>query len=184
MKLTPHRIPDIVAIEPSVFGDERGYFSETYRQELINDFFKKEINFVQDNESKSSQGVLRGLHFQLPPFSQSKLVRVIDGKILDVCVDIRKSSKYFGQHVSVELSSKNKKQLFVPHGFAHGFIVLSETATVVYKVDNYYSPKAERGIHYLDKDLSIDWRLSSEAIKLSEKDNNLPKLEHAKDLFD
>ena len=132
------------------------------------------VNFVQDNESKSSKGVLRGLHFQLAPHAQSKLVRVIDGSVLDVAVDIRVGSPTFGQHVAVELSGENKRQMFVPRGFAHGFVVLSDTATFAYKVDNYYSPDCDRGLAFDDPQLNIDWRLSSEQLMLSDKDTKQP----------
>jgi len=184
LKLIPQSIPEILIIQPQLHGDDRGYFAETFRQDILEEYTGKNFNFVQDNESKSSKGILRGLHYQLNPYSQSKLVRVIEGKILDVCLDIRKSSKTFAKHVSVELSSDNKKQLFVPHGFAHGFIVLSDTATVVYKVDNYYSPKYERGIAFDDKELSIDWVLPKDIIKLSDKDKSLPLLANAEELFE
>lgn len=184
MKFTSLEIPELILIEPDIHGDERGYFSETFRQDLLSKVIGHEIKFVQDNESKSSKGILRGLHYQLPPFSQAKLVRVIDGSVLDVCLDIRLSSPTFGKHISVELSSKNKKQLYVPHGFAHGFIVLSETATFIYKVDNFYKPEHERGIAFDDKELAINWRLPDELIRLSEKDMRHPKLSDAKDFFD
>jgi len=163
-------IHDVVIIEPKVHGDERGYFSETFRQDELEKFLGFKVNFCQDNESKSNYGVLRGLHYQSPPFPQTKLVRVLEGKVLDVAVDARKGSSNFGQHVAVELSSENKKQLFVPRGFAHGFVVLSETATFAYKVDNYYCPKCETGIAFNDPFLGIDWKLPVKDLKLSEKD--------------
>lgn len=177
-------IPEVIIIEPKVFGDERGYFVETFRQEAFENFIGYRVNFCQDNESRSHHGVLRGLHYQLPPFAQSKLVRVIDGKVLDVAVDIRVGSPTFGEHVAVELSGKNKRQMFIPRGFAHGFVVLSETCTFTYKVDNYYAPSHDRGIAYNDKNLKIEWPLSAEALHLSEKDTKQPKLEDALDLFD
>lgn len=177
-------IPEVIIIEPKVFGDERGYFVETFRQEAFENFIGYRVNFCQDNESRSHHGVLRGLHYQLPPFAQSKLVRVIDGKVLDVAVDIRVGSPTFGEHVAVELSGKNKRQMFIPRGFAHGFVVLSETCTFTYKVDNYYAPQCDRGIAYNDKNLKIEWPLSAEALHLSEKDTKQPKLEDALDLFD
>tara|TARA_B100000927_G_scaffold239451_1_gene200551 strand:- start:1214 stop:1768 length:555 start_codon:yes stop_codon:yes gene_type:complete len=184
MEFLPTKIPDVLIIKPIIHYDERGYFTESFRQDLLSEMIGGEINFIQDNESKSSFGTLRGLHYQLPPFAQSKLVRVIEGKVLDVCVDIRKSSPTFGQHVSVELSSDNNLQLFVPKGFAHGFIVLSKSATFTYKVDNYYSPNHERGIAYDDIELSIDWKTSAEKINVSKKDDNNPSLSNSRELFD
>ena len=149
----------------------------------MNDFLGYEVNFVQDNESKSSKGVLRGLHYQLPPSAQAKLVRVIEGKVLDVAVDIRQSSPTFGQYVSKELSSDNCRQLFIPRGFAHGFVVLSESAVFAYKVDNYYSPADDRGIAFDDKEIGIDWVLKSDELQLSDKDKLQPVLSEAKELF-
>lgn len=174
MKFTRTEIPDVVIIEPKIFGDERGYFVETFRQDLLDEFLGFKIDFCQDNESKSSFGVLRGLHYQLPPFSQTKLVRVIEGKVLDVAVDIRKGSPTFGSHVSVELTGENKKQLLVPRGFAHGFVVLSEQAIFAYKVDNFYNFDSDRGMLFEDKLLDIDWVLKNEELKLSEKDKKQP----------
>ena len=156
MQFTRLSIPDVILCEPQVFGDERGYFSETFRQDTLEEFLGYNIPFCQDNESKSSFGVLRGLHYQLPPFAQTKLVRVIQGVVLDVAVDIRKGSPTFGQHIAVELTAENKKQLLVPRGFAHGFVVLSEEAVFAYKVDNYYSPESDRGIAFNDEFLNID----------------------------
>ncbi|ARV15116.1 dTDP-4-dehydrorhamnose 3,5-epimerase [Polaribacter sp. SA4-12] len=170
MKFIRTEIPDVIICEPQVFGDERGYFIESFREDKLLDFLGHKINFCQDNESKSSFGVLRGLHFQLPPFAQTKLVRVIKGRVLDVAVDIRKGSPTFGKHVAVELTEENKKQLLVPRGFAHGFSVLSEEAVFAYKVDNYYSPECDRGITFDDKDLGIDWKLPLEELQLSQKD--------------
>ena len=184
MKFTPQAIPDVVLIEPTVHGDHRGYFTETFRQDLFEEAIKYKVNFVQDNESKSTKGVLRGLHYQLPLYTQAKLVRVIEGSVLDVAVDIRKSSPTFGQHVSVELTAQNKHQLFVPHGFAHGFVVLSDSATFAYKVDNYYAPEHDRGIAFNDQDLNIDWQLPLEILQLSDKDKTRPTLANAKDLFE
>ncbi len=172
-------IRDVILCEPEVFGDERGYFSETFRQDKLENFLGYKVNFCQDNESKSSFGVLRGLHYQLPPYSQTKLLRVTEGKVLDVAVDIRKDSPTFGQHVAVELSAENKRQLFVPRGFAHGFVVLSETAVFAYKVDNYYNLEADRGLAYNDETLNIDWKLSFEDLRLSVKDLKQPKLKDA-----
>ena len=153
-------IHDVVICEPTVRGDKRGYFIETFRQDKLNEFLGFSIDFCQDNESKSSFGVLRGMHYQLPPFAQTKLVRVIKGKVLDVAVDIRKGSPTFGKHVAVELSEENKKQLFIPRGFAHGFIVLSDEAILAYKVDNYYNPTSEEGLNYNDPQLNIDWKIN------------------------
>jgi len=184
LKFTPQSIPDVVLIEPTVHGDNRGYFVETFRQDLFEESVGYQVNFIQDNESKSTKGVLRGLHYQLPPYTQAKLVRVIEGRVLDVAVDIRKSSPTFGQHVAVELTADNKHQLFVPHGFAHGFVVLSESATFTYKVDNYYAPEHDRGVAFDDKNLAIEWQLSLETLQLSEKDKTHPTLANAKDLFE
>lgn len=183
MKFTPQKIPEVILIKPSFYGDNRGYFGETYRQDLLTKAAGYEINFIQDNESKSTKGVLRGLHYQLPPVAQAKLVKVINGSVLDVVVDIRKSSPTFGQHLSFELSAENKYQLFVPRGFAHGFLVLTDSATFSYKVDNYYAPEYERGIAFNDKDLSIDWNLPKSVLKLSDKDINNPNLIDAKTVF-
>ncbi|MDB9938748.1 dTDP-4-dehydrorhamnose 3,5-epimerase [Candidatus Thioglobus sp.] len=184
MKFTPQSIADVILIEPTIHGDDRGYFIETFRQDLLEEAIGYRVNFLQDNESKSTKGVLRGLHYQLPPYTQVKLVRVIEGSVLDVAVDIRKSSSTFGQHVSLELTAQNKHQLFVPHGFAHGFVVLSESATFAYKVDNYYAPKNDRGIAFDDKELKINWQLSAEELQLSDKDRVHPPLANAKDLFE
>ncbi len=171
-------------IEPTVHGDDRGYFVETFRQDLFEEAIGYKVNFIQDNESKSTKGVLRGLHYQLPPYAQAKLVRVIKGSVLDVAVDIRKSSPTFGRHVTAELTAENKHQLFVPHGFAHGFIVLSDTATFAYKVDNFYAPDFDRGLAYNDSKLSIDWKLPIEELILSNKDKNHPCLFDIKQYFD
>ena len=183
LKFTPQSIPDIILIKPTLISDSRGYFVETFRQDLFEEAIGYKVNFIQDNESKSKRGVLRGLHYQLPPYSQAKLVRVIEGSVLDVAVDIRKSSPTFGQHVALELTSKNKEQLFVPHGFAHGFVLLSNKAIFTYKVDNYYSPKYDRGIAFDDKDLAIDWKIPASHLKLSDKDKNNPLFFDSKDLF-
>ncbi len=184
MKFTKTNIPEVILIEPKVFGDDRGYFVETFRSDIFEREAGIKTTFIQDNESRSSQGVLRGLHYQLPPYAQSKLVRVIEGKVLDIAVDIRKNSPKFGQHVSVELSAENKHQLFIPRGFAHGFVVLSETAIFAYKVDNYYSPECDRGIQFDDPQLNIDWKLEHQQLQLSEKDKTQPLLKDTKDLFD
>ena len=177
-------IPDVIIIEPLVHGDDRGYFVETFRADKLEAFLGFKLNFGQDNESKSSRGVLRGLHYQLPPHAQSKLVRVIQGRVLDVAVDIRKNSPTFGQHVAVELSADNKKQLLVPRGFAHGFVVLEDDTIFAYKVDNYYSPQCDRGIAFDDKNLNIDWILEKEELNLSAKDKVQPLLENTNDLFE
>ncbi|MFH4969243.1 dTDP-4-dehydrorhamnose 3,5-epimerase [Gaetbulibacter sp. M240] len=161
-------------IEPQIFEDKRGYFFESYNQQDFNDATGLEVDFVQDNESYSTKGVLRGLHFQKGKYAQAKLLRVIKGRVLDIALDLRKNSATFGQNVTVELSETNKKQLFVPRGFAHGFIVLSDTAIFSYKCDNYYNKASESGIIYNDKDLNIDWKLLEEDIIISEKDMQLP----------
>ena len=172
MKFVKTAISDLYILEPLVFGDNRGYFLESFNLEKFKENVYP-INFVQDNESKSSRGVLRGLHFQKPPYAQAKLVRCIEGKILDVAVDIRKGSPTYGKHLAVELSGENKRQLFVPRGFAHGFSVLSESAVFAYKVDNSYAPESDYGIKWNDEDLNIDWGLTEEEVQLSEKDENL-----------
>ena len=184
MKFTKTKIPDVIIIEPEVFGDERGYFVETFRSNLFAQETGIKTTFVQDNESRSTYGVLRGLHYQLPPHAQSKLVRVIEGKVLDAAVDIRKGSPTFGQHVTAELSAENKLQMFIPRGFAHGFVVLSESALFAYKVDNYYSPECDRGIQFNDPQLKIDWKVDQEHLQLSEKDKTQPLLKETSDLFD
>ena len=177
-------IPDVVIIEPQVHGDDRGYFVETFRADKLEAFLGYKINFCQDNESKSSKGVLRGLHYQLPPFAQTKLVRVIQGSVLDVAVDIRKGSPTFGKHVAVELTAENKKQLLVPRGFAHAFVVLEDDTIFAYKVDNYYSPECDRGILFSDEALSIEWKIPYTELNLSDKDTKQPKLENTNDIFD
>ncbi|MDD2384980.1 MAG: dTDP-4-dehydrorhamnose 3,5-epimerase [Sulfurospirillaceae bacterium] len=179
MTFTPTAIPDIIVCEPIIHGDERGYFVETFRQDRLEAYLGYNVNFLQDNESKSSYGVLRGLHYQLEPFAQTKLVRVIQGTILDVAVDIRKNSPTFGLHVSVELSGENKKQMFIPRGFAHGFVVLSAEAIVAYKVDNYYAPECDRGIAYNDQQLGIDWIVPELQHKISYKDTQHPSFKDA-----
>jgi len=184
VKFITQTIPDVLLIEPVIHSDERGYFVETFKQKLLDKALGYKVNFIQDNESKStSRGVLRGLHFQSAPFTQNKLVRVIKGVVLDVAVDIRRNSPTFGKYVSVELSEKNKKQLFVPRGFAHGFIVLSEGAIFAYKVDAYYSAEHEEGIAYNDKDIDIDWRILESEIILSKVDQNYSSLADNKQLF-
>lgn len=173
----------VVIIEPRIFGDSRGYFFESYSKKEFDEKVRP-IDFVQDNQSFSSYGVVRGLHFQQGRHSQSKLVRVIQGTVLDVAVDIRHGSPTFGQHVAVELSGENQRQLFIPRGFAHGFAVLSETALFQYKCDNLYCPESEGAIAYDDPALGIDWRIPPEAIKLSEKDSRHKPLAEADGLFD
>lgn len=178
------QIPDVIIIEPKVHGDSRGYFVETFVSNKLEEFLGYKIDFCQDNESKSSKGVLRGLHYQLPPFAQTKLVRVIQGKVLDVAVDIRKNSPTFGQHIAIELSAENKKQILVPRGFAHGFVVLEEDTIFAYKVDNYYSLECDRGIAFDDISLNIDWKLDITELNLSTKDTKQLKLSQTKDLFE
>ena len=177
-------IPDVVICEPVVHGDERGYFVETFRGDKLEEFLGYKIDFCQDNESKSSRGVLRGLHYQLHPAAQTKLVRVIQGKVLDVAVDIRKGSPTFGEHVAVELTSENKRQLLVPRGFAHGFVVLEDDTVFAYKVDNYYSPENDRGVAFNDPLLKIDWQVPHDELQLSKKDTIQPKVHETNDLFD
>ncbi len=176
-------IEDVVIIEPVIHGDDRGYFMETFRADKLYEFLGYKINFCQDNESKSKKGVLRGLHYQLPPYAQTKLVRVIKGKVLDVAVDLREGSPTYAKYVAVEISESNKKQLLIPRGFAHGFVVLEDNTIFSYKVDNYYSKENERGIAFDDEDLDIDWILDKELFNLSSKDKEQQKLKEAKDLF-
>lgn len=176
MKVTETKLIGCFIIEPKVFKDSRGYFFESFNQHRFNELIGKNIDFVQDNESFSSKGVLRGLHFQTGEYAQAKLVRVIKGMVLDVVVDLRKDSPTFSKHFSIELSEDNKKQLFVPRGFAHGFIVLSETAIFSYKCDNFYNSASEQGLRYDDTSLGIDWRLPTKEFIVSEKDLVLPTL--------
>ena len=180
MKISKTFIKDLLVVEPQLFNDDRGFFYESYNKKNLDKIIK--IAFVQDNESKSNKGVVRGLHFQLPPFEQTKLVRCVSGKILDVAVDLRINSKTYGKFFSVELSSENNNQLFVPKGFAHGFQVLSETAIVNYKVDNFYNPKYDSGIIWNDKDLSIDWNIDLKPI-ISSKDLKLKSFKNLKSPF-
>ena len=184
MKFIRTDIPDVVIIEPKVHGDSRGYFIETFRQDKLEEFLGYKINFCQDNESKSSKGVLRGLHYQLPPYAQTKFIRVIKGCVLDVVVDIRKGSPTFGKYVNIELSGKNKRQLFIPRGFAHGFVVLEDETIFAYKVDNYYAPRYDRGIVFNDKDLKINWSIPHKELNLSTKDKKQPKFNETNDLFE
>ena len=180
MKVTETKLKGCFIIEPTIFGDERGYFLESFNKQEFHELTGVEIEFVQDNESYSTKGVLRGLHFQKGDFAQAKLVRVSQGAVLDIAVDIRKDSLTFGQHISIVLSSENKKQLFVPRGFAHGFIVLSDTVTFLYKCDNLYNKNSEGGIIYNDPSLNIDWKLPASEFVISQKDIVLPTLADAK----
>ena len=178
MEFKETAIKGVYVIEPRVFNDARGYFFEAWKQAEFEEHIGK-VNFVQDNESKSSRGVLRGLHYQKGEFSQAKLVRVIKGCVLDVAVDIRKSSPTFGQHVMVELSDENKRQFFIPRGFAHGFLVMSDEAIFTYKVDNVYAPQADAGIRWNDPDLCIEWPIDPKEVLTSEKDLKQPLLKDA-----
>lgn len=184
MIYTKTEIDGLWIIEPKVFSDSRGYFMESYKeQEFVQNIGN--IHFIQDNESSSTQGVLRGLHYQLEPYAQSKLVRVIQGTVLDVAVDIRKGSPTYGKYLAVELSGKNKRQFFIPEGFAHGFYVMSETAVFTYKVDNPYTPTHERSIRFDDPFIGIDWRIVSDnMVNTSEKDRNAPFLHEADNNFE
>lgn len=182
MEIIKTAIEGVVIIEPRLFKDERGYFFESFSQREFNEKVRK-IHFVQDNESKSSYGVLRGLHFQKPPFAQSKLVRVIRGAVLDVAVDIRIGSPTFGQHVAVELTEDNHRQFFIPRGFAHGFSVLTDEVIFQYKCDNFYAPQSEGAIAWNDPDLAIDWKIPSQQIILSDKDSHHSRLKEIESPF-
>ena len=182
MKFIETKISDLIIIDPRIFGDNRGYFLESYNKKKFEEVIGI-TSFIQDNESKSSKGVLRGLHFQKPPFEQAKLVRCIEGEVLDVAVDIRKNSKTYGNHVAVLLSAENKRQLFVPRGFAHGFLVLSDSATFAYKVDNTYAPEFDTGIRWNDKELNIQWGMNDNEVMISAKDAELPFLSEFKSPF-
>ena len=175
MNVIKTAIPDVLIFEPKVFGDNRGFFFESFNQRIFEDVTGLKVGFVQDNHSKSSRGVLRGLHYQLPPHAQGKLVRCVAGEVYDIAVDIRKSSITFGQWVGFNLSADNKRQLWIPEGFAHGFLVLSETAEFVYKTTNYYEPQSERAIRYDDQLLNIQWPYNVH-LKLSPKDEAAPQL--------
>jgi dTDP-4-dehydrorhamnose 3,5-epimerase len=183
MNVVQTEIPGVVIIEPRVFEDARGYFFESFSQREF-DSQVREVRFVQDNESKSSYGVLRGLHFQKPPHAQSKLVRVVKGAVLDVAVDIRKGSPTFGKHVAVELSAENHRQFFIPRGFAHGFVVLTDEVIFQYKCDEFYAPQSEGALAWDDPDLGIEWGIPMEDVILSEKDKVHPRLKDAAELFD
>ena len=174
MKFTPLAIPEVVLIEPKVFGDSRGFFLESFKQELFNQATGTQHDFIQDNHSRSSKGVLRGLHYQLNPHAQGKLVRVITGAVFDVAVDIRRSSPTFGQWVGAELTAENHHQLWIPPGFAHGFVVLSDTADFVYKTTAYYAPETDRGILWNDPDIGIEWPQLDIPFSLSDKDQKQP----------
>jgi len=176
-------IPEVIICEPTVHGDHRGYFVETFKEDALKEFLGFKINFCQDNESKSSFGVLRGLHYQLPPFAQTKLVRVVKGSVLDVAVDIRVGSPTFGKYVAIELNEENKRQLLIPRGFAHGYMVLSDEAVFTYKVDSYYSPECDRGIAFDDADIGIDWKIEHSQLQLSDKDMKQPLLKDTSELF-
>ncbi|MDU1889437.1 MAG: dTDP-4-dehydrorhamnose 3,5-epimerase [Dysgonomonas sp.] len=182
MKVTEQEIKDVWVIEPRVFTDERGYFMESYRKDTFDEYIGK-VEFIQDNESKSVRGVLRGMHYQTGEFSQAKLVRVLQGSVLDVAIDLRKSSPTFGKHIAVELSAENKKQFFIPRGFAHGFLVLSNEAIFSYKVDNIYAPAYEATILWNDPAINIDWGMKEEELILSAKDRT-GKLFSEATLFD
>ncbi|AOW21151.1 dTDP-4-dehydrorhamnose 3,5-epimerase [Urechidicola croceus] len=180
MKITKTKLDGCFIIEPTILKDKRGYFYESFNSKKFNELTGLNINFVQDNQALSSKGVLRGLHYQVGKDAQAKLVRVLKGKVLDVAVDIRKESPTYGEYVSVKLSAKNHKQLFVPRGFAHGYIVLSKTALFFYKCDNFYNKQAEGGIMYNDPTISIDWKLPQSEFIISEKDKVQPSIENAK----
>lgn len=182
MKATPTAIPDVILIEPDIFGDQRGFFFESFNQKKFEQSIGRKVEFVQDNHSKSVQGVLRGLHYQLPPHAQGKLVRVVAGEVFDVAVDIRKNSPTFGQWVGETLSAENKKQLWIPEGFAHGFVTLSETAEFLYKTTTYYASESERSIIWNDAKLMIDWHIDNNPV-LSQKDARALKFADA-DVFE
>jgi dTDP-4-dehydrorhamnose 3,5-epimerase len=179
MKVTETELKGCFILEPTLFKDERGYFFESFNAKNFNEAIGEEVSFVQDNQSYSSKGVVRAIHYQQGKFTQAKLVRVLSGRVLDVAVDLRKGSPTFGQHFSIELSAENKKQLFIPKGFGHGFSVLSETAEFFYKCDNFYNKASEGGIVYNDPSLNIDWQIPLNEIKVSEKDLELPTMQIA-----
>jgi len=182
MKFIIKNFPDLLIIEPTILGDDRGYFIESFNKKEYEKYIGN-VDFVQDNESKSSRGVLRGLHFQKPPYDQAKLVRCIDGEVLDVAVDLRKDSPTYKEHISIKLSGDNKRQVFIPRGFAHGFVVLSETATFAYKVDNLYSPEHDSGIAWNDEEIAVYWEIFADEIKLSDKDKKLKPLAETENPF-
>ncbi len=180
MKVTETGLSGCVVLEPAVYEDERGYFMETFNKKRFNEAVGSEVNFVQDNQSRSRKGVVRALHYQVGEHAQAKLVRVLTGEVLDVAVDLRKDSPTFGRHIAVLLSDRNKKQLFIPRGFGHGFATLSDSAEFFYKCDNYYNKESEGGIIYNDPTLGIDWKLPADELVVSEKDRLLPTLENAR----
>jgi dTDP-4-dehydrorhamnose 3,5-epimerase len=183
MQVEQTPLKDCYIIHDTVFADERGYFFESFNQQKFENLTGLNVSFVQDNQSKSSRGVLRGMHYQLGTHSQAKLVRVLEGKVLDVVVDLRKESPSFGQSFSIELTATNHQQLFVPRGFAHGFVVLSETAVFFYKCDNFYNKESEGGFIYNDTTLNLDWKINEDEVLLSDKDKALPNFEEAKNKF-
>jgi len=183
MNFIPTKLEGCFVIEPKIFNDERGYFLESYNEKTFQNGIGQSVQFVQDNQSYSSKGVLRGLHYQTGEHAQAKLVRVLQGEVLDVVVDIRPNSKTYGETFSVVLSGENQKQFYIPRGFAHGFLVLSETATFFYKCDNFYNKESEGGIIYNDKSLNIDWQFSNDELLISEKDAILPTIENAKKIW-
>ncbi|QEE48766.1 dTDP-4-dehydrorhamnose 3,5-epimerase [Flavobacterium alkalisoli] len=183
MTAIPTKLEGCFIIEPKVFNDERGYFMESYNEERFEQETGQKVHFVQDNQSYSSKGVLRGLHYQTGEHAQAKLVRVFEGEVLDVAVDVRPGSSTYGEHVAVLLTAENKRQLFVPRGFAHGFIVLSDTASFFYKCDNFYNKESEGGILFNDPELNIDWKLPQESLIISEKDKVLPVLKNARAIW-
>lgn len=180
MKIRETGIKGLIIIEPDVFGDSRGYFMESFNRRKFRELTGMDPEFVQDNESKSSYGVVRGLHFQKPPYAQSKLVRVVSGRALDVAVDLREGSETYGHHFAIELTGENHLQMFIPKGFAHGFSVLSDEVVFQYKCDEYYAPESEGAIAWNDPDLAIDWRIPAEDVRLSEKDKKHPGLKDLK----
>lgn len=183
MKITKTDFDNLIVIESDYFKDDRGYFAETFRIDQLEDYLKMNINFVQDNESCSKKNVLRGLHFQAPPFAQSKLVRVLSGSVLDIVVDIRKGSKTYGQYLSFILSSENKKQLFIPKGYAHGFLSLEDNTIFSYKVDNRYNAEHDYGINFADSSIDINWHKNHEELIISDKDKSLPQLSDIPEIF-
>lgn len=180
MTFTETKLKGCFVLEPNVFKDKRGFFFESYNKQVFDEGIGTEVNFVQDNQSFSTKGVIRAIHYQIGEHAQAKLVRVLQGEVLDVVVDLRKDSITFGQHIAIELSDNNKKQVFIPRGFGHGFVTLSESAEFFYKCDNYYNKTSEGGIIYNDPTLNIDWRIESDKIKASERDLNLPILSEAR----
>jgi len=182
MKVTPTALPEVLVLEPSVFGDERGFFMESYNRRVFNEAVGYDVEFVQDNHSRSTRGVLRGLHFQLPPQAQGKLVRVTSGAVFDVAVDVRRDSPRFGQWVGLELSEANKRQLWIPAGFAHGFLVLSDQADFLYKATDYYAPELERTVRWDDPSVGVSWPDAGSPVRLSAKDAVAPVLREASEL--